>query len=113
DLICFLGLLGLLPTSGENVMSIAPLEIFLLRKMVTCSILILPAIYIYTHTQTHSLTLTHTYTHSQTHTHTLSHTHIHTFTHTHTVDLCFDGSASWQRERECDMVIVCLYQQGN
>ena len=41
------GLLGLLPTSGENVMSIAPLEIFLLRKMVTCSILILPAVYIY------------------------------------------------------------------
>ena len=38
------GLLGLLPTSGENVMSIAPSEIYLLRKMVTCSILILPAV---------------------------------------------------------------------
>ena len=38
------GLLGLLPTSGEHFMSIAPSEIYLLRKMVTCSILILPAV---------------------------------------------------------------------
>ena len=42
------GLLGLLPTSGENFMSIAPLEIYLLRKMVTCSILILPAVSLWT-----------------------------------------------------------------
>ncbi len=49
NLYCFLymyGLLGLLPTSGENFMSTAPLEIYLMRKMMT-SILILPAIYIY------------------------------------------------------------------
>ncbi len=46
--LCMYGLLGLLPTSGEYFMSTAPLEIYLLRKMVTCSILILPAIYIYT-----------------------------------------------------------------
>ncbi len=32
---------------GENVMSTAPLEIYLRRKLVTCSILILPAAYIY------------------------------------------------------------------
>ncbi len=32
------------PKSGENVMSTAPLEIYLLRKMVTCSVLILPAV---------------------------------------------------------------------
>ncbi len=38
------GLFGLLPTSGENFMSTALLEIYLLRKMVTCSILILPAV---------------------------------------------------------------------
>ena len=37
-------MVGLLPTSGENVMSIAPLEIYLLRKMVTLSNLILPAV---------------------------------------------------------------------
>ncbi len=42
--LCLYGLLGLLPTSGENFMSTAPLEIYLLRKMVTCSILILPAV---------------------------------------------------------------------
>ena len=42
------GLLGLLPTSGEHVMSIAHLEIYLLRTMVTCSILILPAVYTHT-----------------------------------------------------------------
>ncbi len=42
------GLFGLLSTSGENFMSTAPLEIYLLRKMVTCSMLILPAV------QTHS-----------------------------------------------------------
>ena len=41
------GLLGLLPTYGEHFMSIAPLEIYLLRKMVTCSILILPAVCIF------------------------------------------------------------------
>ncbi len=41
------GLLGLLPTSGENVMSTSPLETDLLRKMVTCSILILPAVCVY------------------------------------------------------------------
>ncbi len=39
------GLFGLLPTSGENFKSTAPLEIYLLRKIVTCSILILPAVY--------------------------------------------------------------------
>ncbi len=39
------GLLGLLSTSGENFKSTAPLEIYLLTKMVTCSILILPAVY--------------------------------------------------------------------
>ncbi len=33
-----------LPTSGENFMSTALLEIHLLRKLVTCSILILPAV---------------------------------------------------------------------
>ncbi len=38
------GLLWLLPTSGENFMSTAPLEIYLLRKMLVCSILILPAV---------------------------------------------------------------------
>ncbi len=32
------GLLGLLSTSGENFKSAAPLEIYLLRKKVTCSI---------------------------------------------------------------------------
>ncbi len=30
---------GLLPTSGENVMSTAPLEIYLLRKIMTCHML--------------------------------------------------------------------------
>ncbi len=44
--LCMYGLLGLLPTSGENFMSTAPSEIYLLRKM-ACSILILPAVYIY------------------------------------------------------------------
>ncbi len=39
-------LIGLLTTSGENFKSTAPSEIYLLRKKVTCSILILP-IYIY------------------------------------------------------------------
>ncbi len=34
----------MLPTSGEHFMSTAPLEIYLLRKMVMCSILILPAV---------------------------------------------------------------------
>ncbi len=49
-LFCFLyfGLLGLLPTSGEHFKSTAPLEIYLMRKMLTCSILILPTVYIYT-----------------------------------------------------------------
>src|SRR4029434_4787507 len=42
--LCMYGLPGLLPTSGENIMSIAPLEIYLLIKMVMCSILILPAV---------------------------------------------------------------------
>ncbi len=37
------GLLGLLPTSGENIKSTALLQIYLLRKMVTCLILILLA----------------------------------------------------------------------
>ncbi len=36
--------LRLLPTSGENFMSTALLEIHLLRKMVMCSVLILPAV---------------------------------------------------------------------
>ncbi len=39
------GLLGLLSTSGEKFKSTAPLEIYLLRKIVTRSILILPAVY--------------------------------------------------------------------
>ncbi len=34
----------LLPTSGENFFSTAPLEIYLPGKMVTCSILLLPAV---------------------------------------------------------------------
>ncbi len=38
------GLLGLLPTSGEHFMSAAPLQIYLLGIMVTCSILILPTV---------------------------------------------------------------------
>lgn len=37
--------LGLLPTPGENLKKIAALEMCLLRKMVTCSILILPAVH--------------------------------------------------------------------
>ncbi len=44
---CFLrmyGLLELLPTSSEHFKSTAPLEIYLLGKMVTCSTLILPAV---------------------------------------------------------------------
>ncbi len=41
------GLLGLLPTSAENFMSTAPLEIYLLGEMVTYSILILPAVFVY------------------------------------------------------------------
>ncbi len=36
--LCMYGLFGLLPTSGENFKSTAPLELYLLRKMVTCSI---------------------------------------------------------------------------
>ena len=46
ELICFgmYGLPGSLPTYGENFTSTAPLEIYLLRKMVTCSIRILPAV---------------------------------------------------------------------
>ncbi len=39
------GLLGLLPTSGENFKSL--LEIYLLRKMVTCYIYIYIYIYVY------------------------------------------------------------------
>ncbi len=39
------GLFGLLPTSGEHFKSTTPLEIYLLRKIVMCSILILPAVY--------------------------------------------------------------------
>lgn len=39
------GLDGLLPTSGEKFISIAHLEIHLLRKLVTCSKLILPAVF--------------------------------------------------------------------
>ena len=38
----------------------------------------------YTHTLTHTLTLTHTHTHTLTHTLALTHTHTHTLTHTHT-----------------------------
>ena len=38
------GLHGFLPTSGEHFMSIAPLEIYLLRQPLTCSILSLPAL---------------------------------------------------------------------
>ncbi len=37
----------LLPTFGENVIPTAHLETYLLGKMVTCSILILPAVYIH------------------------------------------------------------------
>ncbi len=36
----------LLPTSGENAMATTPLEIYLLRKIVTYSMLILP-VYIF------------------------------------------------------------------
>ena len=36
------GLCGLLPTSGEGFMEIAPLEIYLLKKIVIDSTLILP-----------------------------------------------------------------------
>ncbi len=43
---CMYGLLGLLPTSGDNFKSTATLEIHLLRKMVTCSMLILSAAFI-------------------------------------------------------------------
>ncbi len=39
------GLFGLLPTSGENFISTAPLEIYLLRKMVMCLILMVPAVF--------------------------------------------------------------------
>ena len=42
--LCLCGLLGLLPTSGDNFMSIAPSEIYLLRKMLTRSILIFPVV---------------------------------------------------------------------
>ncbi len=42
--LCIYGLLGLLPTSGENFKSTATLEIYLLGKIVTCSILISPAV---------------------------------------------------------------------
>ncbi len=45
--LCQYGLLWLLPTSGENVIPTAHLETYLLGKMVTCSILILPAVYIH------------------------------------------------------------------
>lgn len=38
------GLLTLLPTSGENVNSIAPLEIHLLKKMLMCFVLIFPTV---------------------------------------------------------------------
>ncbi len=43
--LCMYGLLGFLPTSGDNYLSTAPLEIYLLTKMVACSIFILPAVY--------------------------------------------------------------------
>ncbi len=39
-------LLGLLPTAGENFKSKAPLEMYLVRKMVTHSILILLTVYL-------------------------------------------------------------------
>ena len=42
--LCMCGLHGLSPTSGESFISIAPLEIYLLREIVTCSILISPAV---------------------------------------------------------------------
>ncbi len=38
------GFFGLLPTSGDNFKSTAPLKICLLRKMVMCSILILTCV---------------------------------------------------------------------
>ncbi len=39
------GLFGLLLTSGENFISTLPSEIYLLRKMLTCLILMLPAVF--------------------------------------------------------------------
>ena len=42
--LCMCALLGLMPTSGENFMSIARLEICFLREMLTCSILIFPIV---------------------------------------------------------------------
>ncbi len=42
--LCMCVLLGLLSTSGDNFMSAASLEIYLLRIMLTCSIHILPAV---------------------------------------------------------------------
>lgn len=41
----YLEAVGLLPTSGENFMSIVPLEIYLFNKSVMSSVLILPAGY--------------------------------------------------------------------
>lgn len=52
--LCMCRLLRLLPTSGENFMSITPLEIYLLRKMVTCSILVLPVCMFQFHDMTSS-----------------------------------------------------------
>ncbi len=45
EIIRFFLLLGLLLTSGENVKSTVPLEIYILGEMVTFSMLILPAVY--------------------------------------------------------------------
>ena len=42
--LCMCGLHGLLLTFGEYFITIVPLEIYLLRKMLVCSILILPAV---------------------------------------------------------------------
>lgn len=50
ELLCFCfmyGLLGLIPTSRENFMSITPFEKCLLRKMVMCSVTGLPAVNVY------------------------------------------------------------------
>ncbi len=45
ELICFDFLcMDMVPNSGENVMSTVPLEVYLMRKMVTCSKHILPAV---------------------------------------------------------------------
>ena len=42
--LCMCALLGLMPTSGEHFVSIARLEICFWREMLTCSILMFPAV---------------------------------------------------------------------